>query len=328
MVNYFSKQEWYYRSVLSDPGPGILKSHSSLSTGMRRSTIFFLVLTIIGTVVLAGCTQSPPSAPSTTMPTVTSTPTAPAPNQTMIDSTTEQFLGTLVPVLQDRLDTADAEVWATGEILTGTGITGPGADEALLSLSESNDWIVDAVTVAPDGTIAAVMPEQYQGVIGEYIGNQSHIVAILIDQAPALSPIFQTVEGFEAAAIAYPAYSPRGDLIGGISVPFRPDLLAGPIIIDATSGTGYGVDVLQATDGLVLYDTDPAQIGKTPDDPIYADYPELQAVMQLEISQRSGTGIYHFPTPGSSQPVEKEAAWDTISLHGTEWRVVVQSVIG
>ncbi len=286
-----------------------------------------IVLTLIGTVVLTGCTQAPPSAPTTTVLTATETPTAPAPNQTMINNSIEQFLGTLVPILQDRLDTADAEVSATGEIIAGTGITGPGADEALLSLSESNDWIVDAVTVAPDGTIAAVMPEQYQGVIGEYIGNQSHIVAILTDQKPALSPIFQTVEGFEAAAIAYPVSSSGGDLIGGISVPFRPDLLVGPIIMDATSGTGYGVDVLQATDGLILYDTDPAQIGKTPDDPIYAEYPELRALFAEIMSQASGSGTYRFTTPGSNLSVGKEAAWNTISLHGMDWRVVVNSIL-
>jgi len=297
-------------------------------TGMIRITKFFLVLILIGTLVLAGCTQAPPSAPATPVPAVTETPAPPGPDQTGVNATIEQFLGTLVPVLQDRLDSADTEVSATGEIIAATGITGPGADSALLSLAESNNWIVDAVTVTPDGTIAAVMPEQYQGVIGEYIGNQSHIVTILTDKKPALSPIFQTVEGFEAAAIAYPVFSSGEDLIGGISVPFRPDLLFGPLITDVVRGTGYTVDVTQAMDGLVLYDTDPSQIGKNPDDPIYADYPELLNVIQLEISQRSGTGTYHFPTPGSSQPVLKEAAWDTISLHGTEWRVVVQRVIG
>jgi hypothetical protein len=293
---------------------------------MKHGTLILLILTLIGLLVLAGCTQMPPSAPATTVPTVTETPSTPGSDQTSTNASLEQFLGALVPVLQDRLDTADAEVSATGEILTGTGITGPGADEALLSLSESNDWIVDAVTVAPDGTIAAVMPEQYQGVIGEYIGNQSHIVSILTDQKPALSPIFQTVEGFEAAAIAYPVSSSGGDLIGGISVPFRPDLLVGPLIMDSTSGTGYGVDVLQATDGLILYDTDPAQIGKTPDDPIYTEYPELRALFAEIMSQTSGSGTYRFATPGSNLSVEKEAAWDTISLHGTEWRVVVNSI--
>ena len=247
---------------------------------MKHGTLIFLIFTLIGLLVLAGCTGMPPSAPATTVPTVTETQSTPGSDQISTNASIEQFLGALVPVLQDRLDTADAEVSATGEILTGTGITGPGADSALLSLSESNDWIVDAVTVAPDGTIAAVMPEQYQGIIGEYIGNQSHIVTILTDQKPALSPIFRTVEGFEAAAIAYPVFSSGGDLIGGISVPFRPDLLTSPLIMNAIRGTGYSVDVLQATDGLVLYDTDPAQIGKTPDDPIYADYPELQSVMQ------------------------------------------------
>jgi hypothetical protein len=295
---------------------------------MRHIAKIFLIFTIVGTVVLAGCTQAPPSAPATTVPTVTGTPMTPSPNQTAITASMKQFLGTLVPVLQDRLDTADTVVSATGGILAGTGITGQGADDALLSLAESEQWVVDAVTVSPDGTIAAVMPEEYQGVIGDYIGNQSHIVTILTDKKPVLSPVFRTVEGFEAAAIAYPVFSSGGELIGGISVPFRPDLLIGPLIIDATRGTEYGVEVIQATDGLILYDSDPAQIGKTPDDPIYVEYPELRALVLQIMSQRSGKGTYRFPTPGSSQPVQKEAVWDTISIHGTEWRIAVQEVIG
>jgi hypothetical protein len=295
---------------------------------MTRIMKAFLLLAVMGTVVLAGCTQAPPSAPPTTGPSVTETPTAQPPDQTAATTSMKQFLDALVPVLQDRLDTADAEVSATGDIIAGTGITGHGADDALLSLAESNDWVVDAVTVAPDGTIAAVMPEQYQGAIGEYIGNQSQIVSILTDKEPALSPIFLTVEGFEAAVIAYPVFSPDGNLTGGVAIPFRPDLLVGPLITDAIRGTTYGVDVLQATDGLILYDTDPSQIGNTPDSPVYTGYPELQALLLEIMSQPSGTGTYRFPTPGSSQPVQKEAVWDTVSLHGTEWRVVVGRVIG
>lgn len=287
-----------------------------------------LVLTVIAAIACAGCTQAPPSVPVIPTPAPAETPATLPTNQTEAGASMEQFLNMLVPVLQDRLYTADAEVSATGDILTMTGITGQGADLALLSLAESNDWIVDAVTVSPDGKIAAVMPEQYQGVIGEYIGNQSHIVTILTDEKPALSPIFQTVEGFEAAAIAYPVFSSSHESTGGVSVPFRPDLLIGPLIANATRGTGYGIDVLQASDGLILYDSDPTQIGKTPDDPVYVKYPELRALASRIIRETSGTGTYQFPTPGTDQPVQKEAVWDTISLHGTEWRVVVQRVIG
>jgi hypothetical protein len=295
---------------------------------MRPLTKILLILAVILTIACAGCTQVPPSVPGTPAPSPSVTPSTPATNQSEAAASMEKVLNTLVSVLQDRLYTADAEVFATGEVLAGTGITGQGADDALLSLAESNDWIVDAVTVSPDGRIAAVMPEQYQSVIGEFIGNQSHIITILSGKKPALSPIFLTVEGFEAATIAYPVISPGGDLMGGISVPFRPDLLIGPLVTNAIQGTGYGIDVIQATDGLILYDTDPAQIGKTPEDPVYANYPELKALMMRVMTEKSGTGVYRFPVPGSSQPVQKEAVWDTISLHGTEWRVVVERATG
>ncbi|RQD81779.1 MAG: hypothetical protein D5R96_06455 [Methanocalculus sp. MSAO_Arc2] len=88
--------------------------------------------------------------------------------------------------------------------------------------------------------------------------------------------------------------------------------MAEPIV----SGTPYtvcGVD----TDGRVLYDTDPDQIGLPLDDPVYTAYPQLVAFVTRVTEERQGIGTYSF------RDETKESVWTTVSLHGTEWRVAV-----
>jgi hypothetical protein len=286
------------------------------SSRMKPAIPLILFIVILVVVAATGCTSAPHPIPA-----------GPPPSQAHQSSSIEQFLDIIIPQLQTRLDIADEEVNITARVLGITGVTGHASDVALLSLVTSDPWFIDAVTVSPDGTIVAVMPAEYQGVVGEDISNQSHIVTILKDQEPALSPIFTTVEGFVSAAIAYPVFSPGGELTGGVSAPFDPALLIGPVISHTVNGTPYSVTVTQ-TDGLILFDTDPSQIGKSPDDPIYAQFPELKAVMQRSMIEPQGNGTYTFTKPGTNQMVRKEAVWSTISLHGTGWRVIVQEQIG
>ncbi len=221
------------------------------------------------------------------------------------------------------LGALDANVSEAARHFAAAGMEGEGTDGVLEYLVASTPAVVDAVTVGPGGTILAVMPEEYQESIGADIGEQAHIVRILKDGEPALSDVFTTVEGFDAAAIARPVTSPSGEILGGVSVPFRPDLLLGNVIAPAVNGTGAVVTVIQ-TDGRVLYDPDPAEIGKmTFEDPIYADYPDLLTVARRVAAEPAGAGGYEFLATGGTDPVHKEIVWGTVCLHGTEWRIVV-----
>jgi hypothetical protein len=63
------------------------------------------------------------------------------------------------------------------------------------------------------------------------------------------------------------------------------------------------------------------QTGKmTFSDPVYQSYPTLLELANRMTLEASGTGSYTFP-------VKKVSEWATVSLHGTEWRVIVSQVI-
>ncbi|WP_301664294.1 cache domain-containing protein [Methanoculleus frigidifontis] len=224
---------------------------------------------------------------------------------------------------KEALTALDANVSDAARHFTAAGMEGEGTDGVLTYLAASTPAAVDAVTIGPDGRILAAMPEEYQGSIGAYISEQAHIVRVLEDGEPAMSGVFTMVEGFDAATIAWPVTAPSDEVLGAVSLAFRPALLLDAVIAPATNGTGAVVTVIQ-TDGRVLYDPDPGEIGKmTFDDPIYADYPDLQTVARRVAAEPAGAGGYEFLATGSTEPVRKEIIWGTVSLHGTEWRIVV-----
>ncbi|WP_128692954.1 cache domain-containing protein [Methanoculleus taiwanensis] len=240
---------------------------------------------------------------------------------------TRNGMRALLTGIEDGVDASlaavDANVSEAARHFGAAGMTGEGTAGVLEYLVASSPAAVDAVTFGPDGRILAVAPEEYRESIGVDISEQAHIVRVLKEGEPALSGVFTTVEGFAAATIARPAASPSGEILGGVSLPFRPDLLLADVIVPAVNGTGTVVTVIQ-TDGRVLYDPDPAEIGKmTFADPIYADYPDLLTVARRVAAEPEGAGGYEFLATGSTEPVRKEIVWGTAALHGTEWRIVV-----
>ncbi|MFH0995359.1 MAG: BMP family ABC transporter substrate-binding protein [Pseudomonadota bacterium] len=85
------------------------------------------------------------------------------------------------------------------------------------------------------------------------------------------------------------------------------------------------VDIfLMQTDGLMVYDVDPEQIGRNVfHDPLYQPFPDLLALAKKVAANKKGTGVYRFYQAGSGKPVIKKAFWKTIGRHGAEWRIVI-----
>jgi hypothetical protein len=214
----------------------------------------------------------------------------------------------------------DENVSVAATSLGAVGIVGPGALGILDNLTSSPS-VVDAVTVTNNGTIAAVMPGQYQNVIGSPVANQSHIIKSFTTGGPVLSGEFLTVEGFDAAAVVYPVRSSNGTVIGLISVPFLPERLLSDAISPLINNTGYEVTVLQ-TDGRIIYATNSSQTGlMTFDNPLFTSRPDIIRFARLVVSNESGSGTYL-----TGQNVTVENYWTTVSLHGTPWRIIIDKI--
>ncbi len=78
------------------------------------------------------------------------------------------------------------------------------------------------------------------------------------------------------------------------------------------------------TDGLIIYDSDPAQQWKNLfTDEAYANYPSLLALGQHMAAESSGYGTYSYTLNGTAQTAEKECYWTTVGAYGSQWRLII-----
>ncbi|KAF5088525.1 Cache domain protein [anaerobic digester metagenome] len=215
--------------------------------------------------------------------------------------------------------------YATFE-LGGTGLDDGAARGILLNLSATDPSIVDCTVSDANGTILTAEPAAYHGSEGVDIRHQPNVRHILATKRPIMSEAITVAEGFPAVVINAPIFTNESLFVGFSSLVFRPEALVAGIAEPAANGTPYQVMVVQ-TDGRVIYDTDPTQIGRmTFDDPLFADYPDLLDVAHRVAGERYGTASYGFSADGA-ETVQKAITWTTAGLHGVEWRVAVIQVV-
>jgi hypothetical protein len=221
------------------------------------------------------------------------------------------------------LETLDGELAAAAYDLGSTGLDSRAARDILLETSGIHPAIIDCTTVSPEGIILAAEPSIYHGVEGIDVSDQKATQHILATRRPIMSGIIPVAEGGDASFISAPVFSrggiasePPGRFLGFTSIVFRPDILIGEAAEPVVSGKPYSITVVD-TEGRVLYDTDPEQIGLPLDDPVYSAYPVLVEFVTRVTEDGQGQGSYIF------RDQTKEAVWTTVSLHGTEWRVAI-----
>ncbi|MCK9307906.1 MAG: cache domain-containing protein [Methanoculleus sp.] len=247
-------------------------------------------------------------------------PTAPLAPET--DPEAAALLIRLQSDITRALEAMDSRLAYAAFDLGKTGLNDTAARGTLANLSVADPSIADCVAVDGGGTIVAAEPAAYHGTEGADIQGQDHVRHILATKRPVMSEVIMVAEGFQAGVIAAPVFTNESRFAGFAAVVFRPyDLIAG-VAGPATNGTSCQVMVIQ-TDGRVLYDTDPTQVGRlTFEDPLYADYPDLLDVAHRVADERYGTATYGFAADGG-EAVQKKITWTTTGLHGTEWRVAV-----
>jgi hypothetical protein len=246
-------------------------------------------------------------------------PPAAPPDESATDAAAALFR--LQSDLTVALESLDGRLAHAAFDLGKTGLTDDAARAILLNLSSSDPAIVDCVVADAGGTIIAAEPAAYHGAEGADIRAQDHVRHIQATKRPAMSEMITVAEGFPAVVIATPVFTNESRFAGFVAAVVRPEILVGGVAGPVTNGTSLQVMVIQ-TDGRLLYDTDRTQIGRmTLEDPLYADYPDLLDTARRTAVERYGTATYEFEAGG--EKVQKEIAWTTAGLHGTEWRVAV-----
>jgi polar amino acid transport system substrate-binding protein len=240
--------------------------------------------------------------------------------------------------VQGSLNDLDLDAANASQNLSTTGLKGTAAREVLSKLLETNSNLVEASTFSTDGKIIVSECKGCERNEGADISGQEHVALILKTKNPMFSKQFLLVEGYNGTALEYPVFSPKGEFLGGISAVIEPDRLLNALVApllqydlhnrsDIANYTFWVMDL----DGLLLYDEDASQVGKSLfEDPLYKPFPDLQELVEHRIvADRSGHGNYSYfdVIGGNKTVVTKECYWTTTGLHGREWRLVITKVV-
>ena len=219
--------------------------------------------------------------------------------------------------IRNRLAAFDQDVRDTTRHIEAVGTDDPSTEEVLAYAAGSQASAIDVVIFDAEGIITAVQRPEFASSIGVDISAQSHIQRVLQAGTPTLSPLFESVEGPDAIAIAYPLRNPENEIIGGISAIFSPDIL----ISEALNGTEviepYSVMVIQ-TDSVILYSPDEADVGEKlfSDERFETSADHTEFLNRIENDARGATII-------NTSAIWQQIVWETVSLHGTDWRLMI-----
>jgi hypothetical protein len=256
-----------------------------------------LGLALVVALLAAGCTGTGTGGASA--------PTSPGAGE--VNSTLALFADGTAALLNGT----DANVSAAAAALGRTGLSGPTAQAVLLDLSRTAAFVVDAVTYDVGGRAVAVEPSPYGSIVGTSLAGPTAPPDFY--RETYLGPYGELAEGFRGIALGHPVTGPDGTVIGGVSVALRPELMLREPADAARRGTTVALYAVE-TDGTIIYADDPAIVGGPASQPGTG-----LAGMASQIEEsRSGVSVHRPATAGTDRAV----AWTTVSLHGTEWRLV------
>ncbi|MDG6249843.1 cache domain-containing protein [Methanocalculus sp.] len=216
-----------------------------------------------------------------------------------------------------KLNYLDNEVLLAGAHASAVGLDAPSTHEVLAYVAGTSEAVYDVVSLDSEGRIIDVYPEAYASAIGADISAQPHIRVILDEKKPVLSHLLHTVEGQDGVSIAYPVVTADGRIAGGISAIILPSVLLGGAAEKAEIGSPHSARAIQV-DGTVLYAEDPKEIGAMIfPDPGYEIFPDVGHFRSRILTEPKGAAIIGL------SGVKKHVVWDTVSLHGTDWRLLV-----
>lgn len=266
-----------------------------------RIHVIITALLIAIMVLVAGCTEE----------------TLPPP----VDESGETILREAIAGINSELEAIRDSIGESARVL---GETGPGSaegKEAVRQAMLNHPYTESTLVVTKEGIVTMAIPDNYAGTIGSDISSHLETERSVREQIPLVSEVFPLAEGYAGVAQSYPIFDEEGEYIGFVSIAYRPDALINRVAAPLMSGTLYEIWVTQ-TDGTVIYDTTPEEIGRNLfSDPVYQT-PGLQEAFSRIIAEPSGSLEYSFWNHNWAQNVTKEAIWGTAGVDTAEWRVV------
>jgi hypothetical protein len=234
----------------------------------------------------------------------------------------EAVLLEAVAGINGELASVRASAGESARVLGEAGLTSAAGKEAVQQAMLNHPYTESTLVVTNDGIVAMAVPDNYADTVESDISSHPETARAVREQVPLVSEVFPLKEGYAGVAQSHPIFGKGGEYLGFVSIAYRPDALIGRMVAPLTNATPYDIWVTQ-TDGRVIYDTTPEEIGKNLfSDPAYQS-PTLQRVFSRIVTEPSGSLEYSFWDRNWERNVTKEAVWGTAGIDGAEWRVVV-----
>ncbi|MCX5849876.1 MAG: hypothetical protein NTW65_10545 [Deltaproteobacteria bacterium] len=204
-----------------------------------------------------------------------------------------------------------------------TGKPGPNREAEIRKLlqkcNSGRSYVIDSTFIDNRGIMRFIEPTQYQNYEGSNISKQEAVIKMLKTKKPRMGNAFVSVEGIKSIDIEYPVFSKKKQFLGSISMLIKYDELIRSVAAKIEKELGVKCWVMQK-DGLILYETDPAQTGLNIfTDPLYKDFSELIALGKRMLKEKEGDGFYTFLVPETNNVVKKLAVWKTVHFFNNDW---------
>lgn len=226
------------------------------------------------------------------------------------------------------LTTIDRDLIAAAKRLSTVDHNSQEARDILLGVCKNRPYVYDCAIIDISGKLKVMEPEISRKYEGRDVSWQPQVNEVFRTKVPVMSRVFRSLDNINRIDFEYPIFNNKGEFIGAVSLLLRHDLLLGEVIAPLVEGKSYKIWVMQ-TDGVVIYDPDPDQINKNIfTDSMFLPFGGLKSFSKTVVAVPSGAGSYEFYKDGYMDKtiVKKYSMWDTVSLYGNQWRIVVMEI--
>jgi ABC-type branched-subunit amino acid transport system substrate-binding protein len=209
--------------------------------------------------------------------------------------------------------------------LAATGFKGQEAEKILRKLYKKNPYAFDCKILNPEGKIIRVFPDDKHGLTGLDLSDRNYIRRLHQSRKPVVSQAIDTIEGFAGFELQHPVFDKNGRFSGSVGMITKPGFF-GEIITGKVANFPVEIWMMQK-DGRMIYDVNKEELGKNLfTDKIYANHPSLLEIGRQMSIRPQGSGQYSFLDKTMERIAEKNLIWNTVALHGTEFRLALVHV--
>ena len=236
----------------------------------------------------------------------------------------EELLSTVSNAVSDALVEADTNLTEIAGAFSVTDSKKTTADAIIGKNRIENPGWGGVVLLADGTTLTSLNTSLIPDPLNEAVLKDKAVTDSITYLKPKMSKDRIVGNSVQAIMISRPAIvNDKAGAAIGFMVPAQYlNGIVQPLINDTDA-----MSLVMQDDGTILYASSPMELTKIPPENILTEAPTYRDVKNAMMTEKSGHMIYEFWHGDQNDPRAREAYWNTVSLHGTEWRVLVAPAI-